>query len=96
MRRGGCGCERLILRGEDSRPRRAGVQSVAIGMRVLQALSDMGGAANLGAITRTCAMPSPQVHRYLLSLAEAGMVHQPLPSGQCNAPSGKPDGFLRS
>jgi DNA-binding IclR family transcriptional regulator len=56
--------------------KRAGIQSVEIGMRVLQALAGLGGARPLAAIVRGCGLSPSQTHRYLASLSEAGMVLQ--------------------
>lgn len=56
--------------------KRAGIQSVEIGMRVLEALADLGGARPLAAIVRSCGLSPSQTHRYLASLSEAGMVLQ--------------------
>ncbi|NIJ08153.1 DNA-binding IclR family transcriptional regulator [Sphingomonas vulcanisoli] len=62
--------------------RRAGVQSVETGMRVLRALTELGGAATLSAVARACAMPPPQAHRYLQSLIAANMAQQDAASGR--------------
>lgn len=56
--------------------KRAGIQSVEIGMRVLEALAGLGGARPLAAIVRGCGLSPSQTHRYLASLSEAGMVQQ--------------------
>jgi DNA-binding IclR family transcriptional regulator len=56
--------------------KRAGIQSVEIGMRVLEALAELGGARPLAAIVRSCGLSPSQTHRYLASLSEAGMVLQ--------------------
>jgi DNA-binding IclR family transcriptional regulator len=56
--------------------KRAGIQSVEIGMRVLEALANLGGARPLAAIVRGCGLSPSQTHRYLASLSEAGMVLQ--------------------
>lgn len=56
--------------------KRAGIQSVEIGMRVLATLADLGGARPLAAIVRGCGLSPSQTHRYLASLSEAGMVIQ--------------------
>lgn len=56
--------------------RRAGIQSVEIGMRVLEALAELGGARPLAAVVRGCNLSPSQTHRYLASLSEAGMVLQ--------------------
>lgn len=56
--------------------KRAGIQSVEIGMRVLTTLADLGGAKPLAAIVKGCGLSPSQTHRYLASLTEAGMVFQ--------------------
>lgn len=56
--------------------KRAGIQSVEIGMRVLEALAGLGGPRPLAAIVRGCGLSPSQTHRYLASLSEAGMVLQ--------------------
>jgi DNA-binding IclR family transcriptional regulator len=56
--------------------KRAGIQSVEIGMRVLETLASLGGARPLAAIVRGCGLSPSQTHRYLASLSEAGMVFQ--------------------
>lgn len=56
--------------------KRAGIQSVEIGMQVLDALAALGGARPLAAIVRSCGLSPSQTHRYLASLSEAGMVLQ--------------------
>lgn len=56
--------------------KRAGIQSVEIGMRVLETLASLGGAHPLAAIVRGCGLSPSQTHRYLASLSEAGMVLQ--------------------
>jgi DNA-binding IclR family transcriptional regulator len=56
--------------------KRAGIQSVEIGMRVLDTLAGLGGARPLAAIVKGCGLSPSQTHRYLASLTEAGMVIQ--------------------
>jgi DNA-binding IclR family transcriptional regulator len=56
--------------------KRAGIQSVVIGMRVLDTLAVFGGARPLAAIVKGCGLSPSQTHRYLASLTEAGMVKQ--------------------
>lgn len=56
--------------------KRAGIQSVEIGMRVLDTLAGLGGARPLAAIVKGCGLSPSQTHRYLASLSEAGMVKQ--------------------
>lgn len=68
--------------GEGEAGRRSGVQSVMIGMRVLQALAEARGPATLGAIAQGSAMPPPQAHRYLQSLIASGMARQDAATGR--------------
>lgn len=56
--------------------KRAGIQSVEIGMRVLGALADLGSPSPLAAVVRGCGLSPPKTHRYLVSLAQSGMVRQ--------------------
>jgi DNA-binding IclR family transcriptional regulator len=56
--------------------KRAGIQSVVIGMHVLDTLAVFGGARPLAAIVKGCGLSPSQTHRYLASLTEAGMVKQ--------------------
>jgi DNA-binding IclR family transcriptional regulator len=71
----------LILWGQGDMPgtkvkKRAGIQSVVIGMGVLDALANLGDARPLAAIVKACGLSPSQTHRYLASLTEAGMVKQ--------------------
>lgn len=68
--------------GKAPSERRSGVQSVETGMRVLRALTELRGPATLGAVAQACAMPPPQVHRYLQSLIAAEMAQQDGSSGR--------------
>jgi DNA-binding IclR family transcriptional regulator len=56
--------------------KRAGIQSVEIGMHVLDTLASMSGPRPLAAIVKGCGLSPSQTHRYLASLTEAGMVQQ--------------------
>lgn len=62
--------------------RRRGIQSIEIGMRILEALGAGGGASALGAIAQAVDMPAPQVHRYLQTLITSGMARQDAASGR--------------
>lgn len=62
--------------------RRRGIQSVEIGLRVLEALASLGEAAPLGAVAQASGLSSPQAHRYLVSLVASGMAHQDAASGR--------------
>lgn len=75
-------------KSEDGGGRRRGIQSVEIGLRVLQSLSALGGPASLSAISQACDMAAPQVHRYLQSLIAADMARQDAASGRYDLGSG--------
>jgi DNA-binding IclR family transcriptional regulator len=62
--------------------RRRGIQSVEIGLNVLQAVSSLGRPSTLSAISQACDMAPPQVHRYLQSLIASGMARQDQGSGR--------------
>jgi DNA-binding IclR family transcriptional regulator len=59
-----------------SKPRRRGIQSVETGLRVLSALAACGGPATLSAVAQRAGLSASQAHRYLSSLASAGMAKQ--------------------
>jgi len=61
--------------------RRSGIQSVGIGLRVLDVLASLHGGAQLGAIAAAADLSSSQAHRYLASLIAAGMAQQDPASG---------------
>jgi DNA-binding IclR family transcriptional regulator len=69
-------------KSEDSGGRRRGIQSVEIGLRVLQSLSALGAPASLSAISQSCDMAAPQVHRYLQSLIATDMARQDVATGR--------------
>lgn len=56
--------------------KRAGIQSVEIGLGVLRALSGLRGPAPLSAIVAACGLSPSQTHRYLASLIASGMARQ--------------------
>jgi DNA-binding IclR family transcriptional regulator len=56
--------------------RRQRVQSAAMGMGILKALSRLGGAASLTAVSAEVGESTAKVHRYLASLCEEGLVAQ--------------------
>jgi DNA-binding IclR family transcriptional regulator len=62
--------------------RRRGIQSIEIGMRILEALGASGGASSLSSLALAVDMPAPQVHRYLQSLITSGMARQDVASGR--------------
>lgn len=65
-----------------SAARRRGIQSVEIGLRVLESVSALGRPSTLTAISQACDMAAPQVHRYLQSLIATGMARQDPESGR--------------
>ena len=62
--------------------RRHGIQSVGIGLRVLDVLAAQEGAQPLGVIAAASDLSSSQAHRYLASLVAAGMARQDPASGR--------------
>ena len=68
--------------------RRRGIQSVAIGMRVLSALGAQPGPASLSVIAAASGLSASQAHRYLSSLTAAGMARQDQSSGLYDLGSG--------
>lgn len=61
--------------------RRQGIQSVGIGLRVLDVLAAQEGAQPLGVIAVAADLSPSQAHRYLASLVAAGMARQEAGSG---------------
>ncbi len=59
-----------------SEPRKIqqGINSVVIGMTVLDAIVDAGGPISLNALSQQIDMSPAKVHRYLVSLIETGLV----------------------
>lgn len=55
---------------------RGGVQSVEVAGTLLRLLAEAAGPLRLADLSRAAAMPSAKVHRYLVSLARAGLVEQ--------------------
>lgn len=68
--------------GEGGGKRRTGIQSVGIGLRVLDALASSGQAQTLSAIAAASDLSASQAHRYLASLVAAGMARQEAASGR--------------
>src|SRR6218665_1252269 len=66
----------------DADKRRRGIQSVEIGLGVLEALAALGEASTLGAIAQASGLSGPQTHRYLASLTAAGMTQQDRTTGR--------------
>lgn len=69
--------------------RRQGIQSVGIGLRVLEVLASQNGAAALGAIAQASDLSASQAHRYLASLIAAGMARQDAATGRYELGSGR-------
>lgn len=59
-----------------SEPRKIqqGINSVVIGMVVVDAIIDADGPVSLNALSQATDMPAAKVHRYLVSLIETGLV----------------------
>jgi len=68
--------------GEKASDRRRGIQSIEIGMRILEALAGQGEATTLSGLAQSTGIPAPQVHRYLHSLMASGMARQDTSSGR--------------
>lgn len=60
----------------ESSGRRRGIQSIEIGMRIVDALAASEGPLPLSTIAQITDMAAPQVHRYLHSLIAAGTARQ--------------------
>ncbi len=73
---------------EKTPQKRRGIQSVTIGMRVLEAVAAMKGPATLKVISQRAELSASQTHRYLSSLIEAGMLRQSNRSGTYDLDSG--------
>jgi DNA-binding IclR family transcriptional regulator len=59
-----------------SEPKKAqqGINSIVIGISILEVIVDEGNALSLNAIAQKADMPPAKVHRYLVSLIETGLV----------------------
>lgn len=55
---------------------RRGIQSIEIGGRLLVALVEEGAAMRLGELSRKAGMPATNVHPYLVSFTQLGLVEQ--------------------
>lgn len=62
--------------------RRRGIQSVEIGLHVLEALTALDEPANLGVVAEASGMSASQTHRYLQSLIAADMAQQDPATGR--------------
>jgi len=67
---------------DNSPSRRRGIQSIEIGMRILEVLAAHCTATPLSVIAQATGMAAPQVHRYLQSLIVAGMARQDQATGR--------------
>ncbi|MGE0774127.1 MAG: helix-turn-helix domain-containing protein, partial [Sphingomonadaceae bacterium] len=63
-------------------PRRKGIQSVEVGLRVLEALASLDEASTLKAVAQASGVSGSQAHRYLSSLIATGMAQQDPASGR--------------
>lgn len=61
---------------EGQRRKQGGVQSVAVGMRLLKALAAIGGKATLNELAESVGMHPAKAHRYLVSLSDAGFTER--------------------
>jgi DNA-binding IclR family transcriptional regulator len=59
-----------------------GVNSIEIGLRLVRALTESGGAMTLKDLAAAAKMPAAKAHRYMVSLIRAGLVEQQLLSGR--------------
>ncbi len=66
----------------DAVAERRGVQSVEIGVKLLEVIAAAGGSLSLKAIGEGARMPSSQAHRYLASFIRSGLVRQEPVSGR--------------
>jgi DNA-binding IclR family transcriptional regulator len=62
--------------GLDLETTRAGIQSVDLALRILEALIALGRPAPLGAIAAEAGIASSQLHRYLVSFVRSGLAVQ--------------------
>jgi DNA-binding IclR family transcriptional regulator len=63
-------------------PRRQSIQSVEIGLAVLDALVKPGKPSGLSLVAQASGLSTPQAHRYLGSLINTGMARQDASSGR--------------
>jgi len=59
-----------------------GVQSVEIGLRILDVLSGLAGPQGLSPLARACGLQRAKAHRYLVSLERAGFVEREAVTGR--------------
>src|ERR1700744_2339295 len=55
---------------------RKGIQSIEVGIAVLECIERAGGPTSLSRIAQSCGMTPSKVHFYLVSLARVGLVSQ--------------------
>src|SRR3954452_2682311 len=65
-----------LVRDDTAEATRGGVNSVEVAGVLLRVLAEAGGPMRLADLSRAAAMPSAKAHRYLVSLARAGLVEQ--------------------
>jgi len=70
------------------KPAAGGVQSVEIGIRVLNAVMEAGGPSGLSTIAHAAGLPPAKAHRYLVSLIRSGMAEQDPATGKYDLGSG--------
>jgi DNA-binding IclR family transcriptional regulator len=63
-------------------PERRGIQSVEIGLRVIEALRASGGPLSLKDLAAAADLPGSNCHRYLVSFMRTGFVTQNVSSGR--------------
>ncbi len=68
--------------GEGSEKSRQGIQSIEVGVRLLQVLVAEGRAMMLRDLALAAGMPAAKAHRYLVSFIRAGLVCQEPASGR--------------
>ena len=59
-----------------------GVQSIGVGLRIIEALTSADTKLSLTALARASKVPSSSCHRYLISFIKAGYIVQDTASGQ--------------
>ncbi|WP_219895016.1 IclR family transcriptional regulator [Aquisediminimonas profunda] len=67
---------------ENEQNEKRGVQSIGVGLRILEALTTADSALSLTALARASKVPSSSCHRYLTSFTKAGYVVQNAISGR--------------
>jgi DNA-binding IclR family transcriptional regulator len=72
----------------EKQPKRRGIQSVGIGMKVLSTVAAMPGPSSLTAIAAKAGLSASKTHRYLSSLVAASMLKQDPHSGYYDLDAG--------